>query len=165
MPAAVRGRVLASSRTSPPAETGLSHWSSRESAARTQRTEGVDVSRHYVARLWRETGLKPHRQGTFKFSKDPEFAAKVGDVVGDVGGPLPRAARAARLLIDYKTQIQALDRTQPMLSIEFDVTEKRTHDYVRHGTTNLFAALKGGPPAGCSAGASPPATARTFSTS
>jgi transposase len=79
MPAAVRGRVLALTRTSPPAETGLSHWSSRELAAFITRTEGVYVSHHYVAKLWRETGLKPHRQGTFKVSKDPEFAAKVAD--------------------------------------------------------------------------------------
>ena len=82
MPAAVRGRVLALTRTSPPVETGLSHWSSHELAAFIQRTEGVYVSHHYVAKLWRETGLKPHRQGRFKLSKDPEFAAKVADVVG-----------------------------------------------------------------------------------
>ena len=80
--AAVRGRVLALTGTSPPAETGLSHWSSREPAAFINRTEGVSVSHHYVAKLWRETGWKPHRQGTFKLSKDPEFAAKVVDVVG-----------------------------------------------------------------------------------
>jgi hypothetical protein len=73
---------LALTRTSPPAETGLSHWSSRELAAFITRTEGVYVSHHYVAKLWRETGLKPHRHGTFKVSKDPEFAAKVADVVG-----------------------------------------------------------------------------------
>jgi transposase len=82
MPAAIRGRVLALTRTSPPAVTGLSHWSSRELAAFIERTEGVYVSHHYVAKLWRETGLKPHRHGTFKLSKDPEFAAKVADVVG-----------------------------------------------------------------------------------
>jgi transposase len=82
MPAAVRGRILALTRTSPPAETGLSHWSSRELAAFITRTEGVYVSHHYVTKLWRETGLKPHRHGTFKVSKDPEFAAKVADVVG-----------------------------------------------------------------------------------
>jgi transposase len=80
--AAVRGRVLALTGTSPPAETGLSHWSSREPAAFINRTEGVSVSHHYVAKLWRETGWKPQRQGTFKLSKDPEFAAKVVDVVG-----------------------------------------------------------------------------------
>jgi transposase len=138
MPAAVRGRILALTRTSPPAETGLSHWSSRELAAFIHRTEGVYVSHHYVAKLWRETGLKPHRQGTFKLSKDPEFAAKVADVVGLYLDP---PGGAVVLSIDEKTQIQALDRTQPVLPIAFDATEKRTHDYVRHGTTNLFAAL------------------------
>jgi transposase len=138
MPAAIRGRVLALTRTSPPTVTGLSHWSSRELAAFIERTEGVYVSHHYVAKLWRETGLKPHRHGTFKLSKDPEFAAKVADVVGLYLDP---PGGAVVLSIDEKTQIQALDRTQPMLPIAFDATEKRTHDYVRHGTTNLFAAL------------------------
>jgi transposase len=138
VPAAVRGRVLALTRTSPPAETGLSHWSSRELAAFIQRTEGAYVSHHYVAKLWRESGLKPHRHGTFKVSKDPQFAAKVADVVGLYLEP---PGGAVVLSIDEKTQIQALDRTQPVLPITFDVTEKRTHDYVRHGTTNLFAAL------------------------
>jgi transposase len=125
-------------RTSPPAQTGLSHWSSRELAAFIQRTEGVYVSHHYVAKLWREAGLKPHRHGTFKLSKDPQFAAKVADVVGLYLQP---PGGAVVLSIDEKTQIQALDRTQPVLPIAFDASEKRTHDYVRHGTTNLFAAL------------------------
>src|SRR5215208_3649078 len=138
MPGAIRARILAATRTSPPPETGLSHWSSRELAAFIERTEGVYVSHHYVAKLWRETGLKPHRQGTFKLSKDPEFAAKVADVVGLYLDP---PGGAVVLSIDEKTQIQALDRTQPVLPIAFDATEKRTHDYVRHGTTNLFAAL------------------------
>jgi transposase len=138
VPAAVRGRVLALTRTSPPAETGLSHWSSRELAAFIQRSEGVYVSHHYVAKLWREAGLKPHRHGTFKLSKDAQFAAKVADVVGLYLEP---PGGAVVLSIDEKTQIQALDRTQPVLPIAFDATEKRTHDYVRHGTTNLFAAL------------------------
>lgn len=138
MPAEIRARILAASRTSPPSATGLSHWSSREMAAFIKRTEGVSVSHHYVAKLWRETGLKPHRQGTFKVSKDPAFAEKVADIVGLYLDP---PAGAVVLSVDEKTQIQALDRTQPMLPIEFDATEQRTHDYVRHGTTNLFAAL------------------------
>jgi transposase len=141
VPAAVRARVLAASRTSPPAETGLSHWSSRAMAAFIERTEGVYVSHHYVAKLWRETGLKPHRQGTFKVSKDPAFADKVADIVGLYLDP---PAGAIVLSLDEKTQVQALDRTQPLLPIAFDATEKRTHDYVRHGTTNLFAALNVG---------------------
>jgi transposase len=101
VPAAVRARVLALTRTSPPAETGLSHWSSRELAAFIQRTEGVYVSHHYVAKLWRETGLKPHRQGTFKLSKDPAFAAKVADVVGLYLDP---PGGAVVLSIDEKTR-------------------------------------------------------------
>jgi transposase len=141
VPPAIRARILAASRTSPPAETGLSHWSSREMAAFIKRTEGVYVSHHYVAKLWRETGLKPHRQGTFKVSKDPAFVEKVADVVGLYLDP---PAGAVVLSVDEKTQVQALDRTQPLLPIAFDATEKRTHDYVRHGTTNLFAALNVG---------------------
>ncbi len=139
--ATIRARILAATRTSPPAETGLSHWSSREMAAFITRTRGVYVSHHYVAKLWRETGLKPHRQGTFKVSKDPAFAEKVADIVGLYLDP---PAGAVVLSMDEKTQVQALDRTQPLLPIEFDATEKRTHDYVRHGTTNLFAALNVG---------------------
>jgi transposase len=82
VPASIRARILAATRMSPPAETGLSHWSSREMAAFIEQTEGVYVSHHYVAKLWRENGLKPHRAGTFKVSKDPAFAEKVADIVG-----------------------------------------------------------------------------------
>ena len=138
VPADVRSRVLALTRTTPPAGTGLSHWSSREMAAYITRTEGVAVSHHWVAGLWREHGLKPHRQGTFKLSRDPRFAEKVADIVALYLDP---PGGAVVLSLDEKTQVQALDRTQPLLPIEFDATEKRTHDYVRHGTTNLFAAL------------------------
>ncbi|MEC3974982.1 IS630 family transposase [Amycolatopsis sp. H20-H5] len=138
VPASIRARILAATRTSPPGESGLSHWSSREMAVFITRTEGVSVSHHYVAKLWRENGLKPHRQGTFKVGKDPAFAEKVADIVGLYLDP---PGGAVVLSIDEKTQIQALDRTQPLLPIEFDASEKRTHDYVRHGTTNLFAAL------------------------
>jgi transposase len=138
VPARIRARALALTRSSPPAETGLSHWSSREMARFIARTEGVSVSHHWIAVLWRQNDLRPHRQGTFKISKDPRFAAKVADIVGLYLDP-PGAAVV--LSLDEKTQIQALDRTQPLLPIEFAATEKRTHDYVRHGTTNLFAAL------------------------
>src|ERR1700709_282727 len=141
VPAGIRSRILAATRMSPPADTGLSHWSSREMAAFIKRTEDVSVSHNYVAKLWRETGLKPHRIGTFKVSKDPAFAEKVGEVVGLYLDP---PGGAVILSMDEKTQIQALDRTQPMLPMAFDATEKRTHDYVRHGTTNLFAALNVG---------------------
>ena len=141
VPARIRARILAATRTSPPVDTGLSHWSSREMAAFIKRTENVYVSHHYVAKLWRENGLKPHRVGTFKVSKDPAFTEKVADIVGLYLDP---PGGAVVLSLDEKTQIQALDRTQPMLPIEFDATEKRTHDYRRHGTTNLFAALNVG---------------------
>jgi transposase len=141
VPGWVRGRILALTRMSPPAETGLSHWSSREMAAYVKRAEGVSVSWHYVASLWRDNGLQPSRQGTFKLSKDPAFAAKVADVIGLYLDP---PGGAVVLSIDEKTQIQALDRTQPLLPIDFGQSEKRTHDYQRHGTTNLFAALNTG---------------------
>jgi transposase len=141
VPASIRARVLALSRTSPPVESGLSHWSSREMAAFVTRTEGMSISHHYVAKLWRENGIQPHRQGTFKVSKDPEFAEKVADIVGLYLQP---PGGAVVLSVDEKTQVQALDRTQPLLPITFDATEKRTHDYVRHGVTNLFAALNVG---------------------
>ena len=93
---------------------------------------------------WRSYGArtdKPHRAGTFKVSKDPAFAEKVADIVGLYLDP---PGGAVVLSLDEKTQIQALDRTQPVLPITFDATEKRTHDYLRHGTTNLFAALNVG---------------------
>lgn len=138
VPARIRGRILALTLASPPDETGLSHWSSREMTAYIKRTEGVSVSHNYVAKLWRDNGLRPHRQGTFKVSKDPEFADKVADIAGLYLQP---PGGAVVLCVDEKTQVQALDRTQPVLPIAFGVTEKRTHDYVRHGTTNLFAAL------------------------
>jgi transposase len=138
VPARVRTRILALTRSTPPADTGLSHWSSREMARYITRTEGMPVSWHYVAKLWRDNDLKPHRQGTFKLSRDPRFAEKVLDVVGLYLDP---PAGAVVLSFDEKTQVQALDRTQPLLPIDFGLTEKRTHDYRRHGTTNLFAAL------------------------
>jgi transposase len=141
VPASVRARVLALSQSSPPVDAGLSHWSSRELAGYIARTEGVSISHHYVAKLWREHGIQPHRQGTFKISKDPEFADKIADIVGLYLDP---PGGAVVLSVDEKTQVQALDRTQPVLPITFDKTEKRTHDYVRHGVTNLFAALNVG---------------------
>jgi transposase len=139
VPAWVRARILAATRQTPP--DGLSHWSSREMAKFIARTEDVSVSWNYVAKLWRETGLKPHRQGTFKLSRDPAFAEKVADIVGLYLDP---PGGAVVLSVDEKTQVQALDRTQPLLPIDFGATEKRTHDYVRHGTTNLFASLNVG---------------------
>lgn len=133
-----RARIVALTKTSPPADTGLTHWSTYEMATYLKRSEGIEVSHNFVAQLWREHGLKPHRQGTFKMSKDPDFAVKVVDIIGLYLDP---PAGAVVLSIDEKTQVQALQRTQPLLPLAFDKTEKRTHDYLRHGTTNLFAAL------------------------
>jgi transposase len=138
VPPQTRGRVIALTRMSPPADSGLSHWSTRTLAAYLKRREGISVSWHYVARIWREENLEPHRSGTFKISKDPAFVEKVADVIGLYLDP---PGGAVVLSVDEKTQVQALDRTQPVLPVAFAATEKRTHDYVRHGTTNLFAAL------------------------
>jgi transposase len=134
----VRSRILALTRMSPPEELGISHWSSREMATYLKKTQGIAVSHNFVSELWREHGLKPHVQGTFKLSRDPQFAEKVAEIVGLYLDP-PEGAVV--LSMDEKTQVQALERTQPLLPISFGKTEKRTHDYVRHGTTNLFAAL------------------------
>lgn len=136
--AEVRARILALTRQSPPEKTGLSHWSSREMARYLAQEMAISVWHNFVAALWREHGLQPHRQGTFKLSTDPDFEEKVIDVVGLYLDP---PMDAVVLSIDEKTQIQALDRTQPLLPMTFAKTEKRTHDYTRHGTTNLFAAL------------------------
>src|SRR5919206_1918406 len=138
VPAQVRARILAVTRCSPPRETGLSHWSSRELSGFLKRTENISVSHNYIAALWREHGLKPWRVGTFKLSRDPAFAEKVADIVGLYLEP---PGGAVVLSIDERTQVQALDRTQPTLPLDCGKTEKKTHDYVRHGTTNLFAAL------------------------
>lgn len=137
----VRARIVALTRTTPPASTGLTHWSSSEMAKYLKGHEGISVSHNFVAGLWRENGLQPHRLGTFTLSRDPDFAAKVADVVGWYLDP---PAGAVVLSMDEKTQVQDLDRTQPLLPLDFDKSEKRTHDYVRHGTTNLFASLNVG---------------------
>jgi transposase len=136
--AEVRARILALTRQSPPEQTGLTQWSSREVARYLKREQGISVSHNFVATLWREHDLAPHRQGTFKLSTDPDFEEKVIDVVGLYLDP---PMDAVVLSIDEKTQIQALDRTQPLLPMTFAKIEKPTHDYTRHGTTNLFAAL------------------------
>lgn len=135
----VRSTIVAMTKKSPPEHLGITHWSSRKMAAHLKQDHGIDVSHDFISELWREHGLKPHVQGTFKLSRDPKFEGKVADIVGLYLDP-PEGAVV--LSIDEKTQVQALDRTQPLLPISFDKTEKRTHDYVRHGTTNLFAALE-----------------------
>jgi transposase len=109
------------------------HWSTRAMAAR------CGLSQTTVARIWRAFGLQPHRTDTFKLSPDPLFVEKVRDIVGLYLDP---PERALVLCVDEKSQIQALDRTQPLLPMRPGQPERRTHDYVRHGTTSLFAALE-----------------------
>jgi transposase len=108
------------------------HWSSRGMS----RACGLSVST--VQRIWRAFGLQPHRLETFKLSTDPDFVAKVRDVVGLYLAP---PAQAIVLCVDEKSQIQALDRSQPMLPMRPGQAARRSHDYTRHGTTSLFAAL------------------------
>ena len=117
----------------PPASLGVTHWSARLLAGQ------LGISFASVARIWREWKLQPWRRETFKFSTDPELDAKVRDVVGLYLAP---PAKAVVVCIDEKTQVQALDRTAPILPIRPGLPEKATHDYVRHGTTSLFAALE-----------------------
>jgi len=109
------------------------HWSTRAMAAR------CDLSQSTVSRIWRAFGLQPHRTETFKLSPDPLFVEKVRDIVGLYLDP---PDRALVLCVDEKSQIQALDRTQPLLPMRPGQPERRSHDYVRHGTTSLFAALE-----------------------
>lgn len=108
------------------------HWSTRSMAAEIGMTQSA------ITRIWRAFALQPHRTTTFKLSKDPLFVEKVRDIVGLYLSP---PDRALVLCVDEKTQIQALDRTQPLLPMCPGRIESRTHDYVRHGTTSLFAAL------------------------
>jgi transposase len=119
-------------RTLESVPTDATHWSSRGMA----RACGLSVST--VQRIWRAFGLQPHRLGSFKLSTDPDFVAKVRDVVGLYVSP---PAHAVVLCVDEKSQIQALDRSQPMLPMRPGQPARRSHDYKRHGTTSLFAAL------------------------
>jgi len=108
------------------------HWSTRLMAKAT------GLNQTAIVRIWQAFGLQPHRAQSFKLSTDPLFIDKVRDIVGLYLAP---PTRAVVLCVDEKSQIQALDRTQPLLPLSFGVAERRSHDYVRHGTTTLFAAL------------------------
>ena len=108
------------------------HWSTRSMAAE------VGLSQTAVSRIWRAFGLQPHRQETWKLSKDPQFVAKMRDVVGLYLNP---PERAVVLCVDEKSQIQALDRTAPILPMLPGTPERATHDYKRSGTSSLYAAL------------------------
>jgi len=122
--------VIAKTLESVPA--GATHWSTRSMA------RDAGLSQTAVSRIWRAFGLQPHRQETFKLSSDPLFVEKVRDIVGLYLDP---PVKAMVLCVDEKSQIQALDRTQPLLPLAPGIPERRTHDYARHGTTTLFAAL------------------------
>jgi transposase len=127
--ARIEAVIVRTLESQPPNAT---HWSSRGMA----RASGLSVST--VQRIWRAFGLQPHRLETFKLSTDPDFVAKVRDVVGLYVSP---PAHAIVLCVDEKSQIQALDRSQPMLPMRPGQPARRSHDYKRHGTTSLFAAL------------------------
>ncbi len=125
--------VVVETLQAPPAKLGVTHWSARLLA------DHLGISFASVARIWREWKLAPWRRETFKFSTDPELEARIRDVVGLYLNP---PDKAVVLSIDEKSQIQALDRTAPILPLRPGLPEKATHDYVRHGTTTLFAALE-----------------------
>ncbi|MFF1740999.1 IS630 family transposase [Streptomyces mirabilis] len=108
------------------------HWSRSSMAART------GLSKSTIGRIWKRFDLKPHLQDAFKLSTDPQFVAKVVDVIGLYHHP---PEKAVVLCVDEKSQIQALDRSQPVLPMMPGMPERRTHDYVRHGITSLFAAF------------------------
>src|ERR671916_3496911 len=131
----VERAVVTTLEATPPNAT---HWSTRSLA------RAVGLSQSAVVRIWRAFALQPHRVETFKLSTDPLFVEKVRDIVGLYLSP---PDRAPVLCVDGKPQIQAVERTQPLLPMRPGQAERRTHDYKRHGTTSLFAALdvKAGP--------------------
>src|SRR5882672_5193920 len=112
---------------------GQTHWSTRGLA------KASGLSRMTISRIWHAFGLQPHRADTFKLSPDPQLIEKVRDIVGLYLNP---PEHALVLCVDEKSQIQALDRTQPLLPLRPGQVERGTHDYKRHGTTSLFAALE-----------------------
>ena len=120
------------SRTLNSKPDNATHWSVRLLA------QELSLPRDFIHRVWRTFGLKPHLSENFKLSNDPHFVDKVRDIVGLYLDP---PDKALVLCVDEKSQIQALERTQPMLPLTFGIPERRSHDYRRHGTTTLFAAL------------------------
>ena len=130
LPASVRERALALTLGDPPGEA--THWT----ATMMAKAAGISVSS--VQRIWRAHGLQPHRVRQFKLSRDPDFVLKLRDIVGLYVDP---PAHAIVLSVDEKSQIQALDRTQPGLPLKPGRCGTMTHDYKRNGTTTLFAAL------------------------
>jgi transposase len=127
-----RAKVIATTLAPPPTKYGVTHWSSRLLARHLR------IGDYSVATIWREAGIQPWRAESFRFSTDPELEAKVVDVVGLYLDP---PENAVVLCVDEKSQIQALDRTAPVLPTQPHLIERRSHDYIRHGTTTLLAAL------------------------
>src|SRR6478736_4410738 len=130
LPAELKAKVLAKTARETPLDA--THWSVRTMA------KAMGISHTSVQRIWREAGLKPHLTARFKVSNDPQFEEKVTDIVGLYMSP---PDKALVLCVDEKSQIQALDRTQPGLPLKRGRAATMTHDYKRHGTTTLFAAL------------------------
>jgi transposase len=128
--AAVIQRVVEATLHTTPRQA--THWSVRSMA------QAQGLSRMTVQRIWKQHGLQPHRQESFKLSSDPQFVEKLRDIVGLYLDP---PDKALVLSVDEKSQIQALDRTQPILPLRPGIPARQTHDYKRHGTTTLFTAL------------------------
>ena len=123
-------RIVAATLEQP---QGATHWSSRRLARQ------IGVSKSTVQRVWKAYALQPHREGTFRFSRDPLLVEKTVDIIGLYLYP---PEHGLVLCVDEKSQIQALERTQPMLPLRPGLPARRTHDYKRHGTVTLFAALE-----------------------
>src|SRR3954469_21133077 len=138
LPEALRDRVLELTLTEPPDRFGATHWSSRLLATALA-AEGTPISHATIARIWHRFGVQPWRAGTFKFSTDPALEAKIRDVVGLYLHP---PEKAVVLCVDEKPQVQAVQRTAPVLPVRPGHPEAASFDYVRHGTTTLFAALE-----------------------
>src|SRR5215213_6287705 len=125
--------IITATLKPPPKRLGTTHWSTRLLAKQ------LGISDATVAKAWRDYRVQPWRAESFRFSTDPELVGKVTDVVGLYLAP---PENAIVLCVDEKSQIQALDRTQPVLPMQPHLIERRSHDYVRHGTSTLFAALE-----------------------
>jgi transposase len=125
----VEAIIVKTLETTPP---GATHWSTRSMA------RAAGISHTMVGRIWRTVRLQPHRTESFKLSPDPQLVDKIRDVVGLYMRP---PANAVVFSVDEKSQIQALQRAQPILPMDFGQPERRTHNYLRHGTLDLFAAL------------------------
>jgi transposase len=126
-------RIVTATLKPPPKRLGVTHWSTRLLARH------LGISDATVAKAWREYRVQPWRAESFRFSTDPELVGKVTDVVGLYLNP---PENAIVLCVDEKSQIQALDRTAPILPMQPGLAERRSHDYIRHGTSTLFAALE-----------------------